>query len=118
MSPQMVTTAPLNQSTELPVSSLSKIKEGLAIVEGINFVYQPEKPARRLIGTSMQSSRYHAHLSNDNPSSSRGAVPPNLQPKRSPLAAHHSLLARSKLMTPTYDGINSRAGHGPGLPII
>ena len=38
MSPQMVTTAPLNQSTELPVSSLSKIKEGLAMVEGINFV--------------------------------------------------------------------------------
>lgn len=49
----MVTTAPLNQSTELPASSLSKVKEGLAIVEGINFVCQPEKPARRLIGTSM-----------------------------------------------------------------
>lgn len=41
-------------------------------------------------------------------------MPPNHQPKRSPLAAHHSLLARSKLMTPTYDGVNSRAGHGPG----
>lgn len=111
----MVTTTRLNQSTELPGSSLSKMKRSLAIVEGINFICQPEKPTRRLIGTSMQSTRFQGPLSNDNPPSSRGTMPSYLQPKRSPIGVQHSLLARSKLMTPNHAGPTSAPGvHGPG----